>query len=677
MSPNLSPTPIDRRRLVSRHKVVLYRADALSPLSVGNGEFAFTADVTGLQSFPAFHLAGIPLCTMAQWGWHSFPAPAGLAPFRHESFDAHGRPVPYAISKAGQADTFDFLRQSPHRLHLGRIGFDLGEDPAALTDTRQELDLWSGTLSSQFRAGGLLTQVQTLAHPSRDLVAAHITGPRPVVFRFPYGSPLVPAADWSQPDRHHTALVSADTDVVTLERRLDNDRHFVRIAWSDGALAQTGPHEWTLTPAEGAAEFSFTCEFFTATRSLTRAPASFDDTRAAAQSHWSAFWSTGGAIDLSQSRDPRWRELERRCVLSQYLTAINCSGTLPPAETGLTCNSWYGKFHLEMHWWHAAQFPLWGRPQLLLRSLAFYDRILPAARTLARSQGYLGARWPKMTDPTGLDSPSPIGPLLIWQQPHPIYYAELLYHATGQSRVTLDAYREIVHESAEFMASYAVLVGDQYHLGPPVIPAQENHPPRTTLDPTFELAYWHFGLRIAQLWRERLGLPHNPHWDDILARLAPLPIQDGVYLAHAAAPDTYTTLNHDHPSMLGALGVLPGDGVDPATMLRTLEKVRDCWSWPDTWGWDYPMAAMTAARLGRPDLALDLLLLDTPKNRYLPNGHNFQRPDLHLYLPGNGGLLAALACMTAGWQGYEGPPNPGFPADGSWTVQAEGLRPLL
>ena len=44
----------------------------------------------------------------------------------------------------------------------------------------------------------------------------------------------------------------------------------------------------------------------------------------------------GGAVDLSDSRDPRAPELERRVVLSQYLTAIQCSGSLPPQETGLT-----------------------------------------------------------------------------------------------------------------------------------------------------------------------------------------------------------------------------------------------------------------------------------------------------------------------------------------------------
>jgi hypothetical protein len=77
----------------------------------------------------------------------------------------------------------------------------------------------------------------------------------------------------------------------------------------------------------------------------------------------------GAAVDFSGSTDPRAHELERRIILSQYLTKINCAGSLPPQETGLTMNSWYGKFHIEMHWWHGVHFALWDRLDLLENSL--------------------------------------------------------------------------------------------------------------------------------------------------------------------------------------------------------------------------------------------------------------------------------------------------------------------
>jgi hypothetical protein len=86
------------------------------------------------------------------------------------------------------------------------------------------------------------------------------------------------------------------------------------------------------------------------------------------------------------------------------------------------------------------------------------------------------------------------------------------------------------------------------------------------------------------------------------------------------------------------------------------------------------MMAMTAARLGKPDLAVDALLMDTPKNVYRANGHNHQRPGLAIYLPGNGALLYAVAMMAAGWDGAPAGSAPGFPNDGRWVVRWEGLR---
>ena len=166
-------------------------------------------------------------------------------------------------------------------------------------------------------------------------------------------------------------------------------------------------------------------------------------------------------------------------------------------------------------------------------------------------------------------------------------------------------------------------------------------------------------------------------WDRILARLSDLPIRDGVYLAHENCPQTYTERNYDHPSMLGAFGILSG-AADRETMRRTLRKVMQDWQWDKTWGWDYPMVAMTAARLGESHLAVDALLMQTEKNRYLANGHNWQRDNLPCYLPGNGGLLYASALMAVGWQGAPAETAPGFPKDGSWQVRAEGFdRSLL
>jgi hypothetical protein len=685
---------IDRYALVTRHNPVVSEADPLTPLSIGNGEFAFTADVTGLQTFPEFYHKGIPLCTQSQWGWHTFPNPEN---YRIEDtlryYDTYGRNVgyPYQFKEGRAGEAAKWLRENPHRLHLGQIGLKIkmanGFDVAVedLKNVKQNLDLWSGQLTSCFEVETEPVAVRTCCHPYMDMIAVRIesrllnTGRVGVIIQFPYGSPDKAAADWGKPELHKTTLISESENRADFLRTLDADQYYTAVVWSKNCrLKQVQQHIYALYPKKGNT-LEFVCAF--SSKPIKSKLPSFAKTQKACTKYWKDFWGRGGAIDLSKSKDPRANELERRIVLSQYLTAIQCAGSMPPQETGLTFNSWYGKFHLEMHWWHAVHFSLWGRHQLFEKSLWWYDSILSKAKETAERQGYTGARWPKMVGPDGREGPSTIGPFLIWQQPHPIYYAELCYRAEPK-RKTLKKYKTIVFETADLMASYAVWRENEerYVLGPPLIPAQEIFPPEKTYNPTFELAYWAFGLETAQKWRQRLGLPRNPKWDDVLNKLSDLPVKDGLYVNAESHPDTFTdpAQRRDHPSLLAALGMLPpGKMADPEIMRRTLRKVFESWEWSQTWGWDYPMVAMTAARVGEPELAVDALLLDRPKNRYLLNGHCFQnKNDLPVYLPGNGGLLTAAAMMAAGWDGAPDKHAPGFPDDGNWIVQWEGLKPL-
>ncbi len=55
---------IDRHALVTRHNVTLREFDVENPLTVGNGEFAFTVDATGLQTFGEQFTNTIPLGTL-------------------------------------------------------------------------------------------------------------------------------------------------------------------------------------------------------------------------------------------------------------------------------------------------------------------------------------------------------------------------------------------------------------------------------------------------------------------------------------------------------------------------------------------------------------------------------------------------------------------------------------
>src|SRR5262245_42489560 len=245
--------PIDRRALVARHSPVLHRLDPESPLSVGNGELAFTADVTGLQTFPEAYEETIPLATLAQWGWHTAPNPDGwsMERFPYTFFESHGRQVGYAdIPGDVRTPEIEWLRANPHRLHLGRLGFSLTRRDGAparaedISDVQQTLVLWEGVLRSRFRFDGQPVAVETLVHPARDLLAVRVVSPLigqqrlALRLRFPYGTGQVVTADWTKPGAHLTQVVEQTATTARLERRLDADVYRVDAAWAPAGHLQ-------------------------------------------------------------------------------------------------------------------------------------------------------------------------------------------------------------------------------------------------------------------------------------------------------------------------------------------------------------------------------------------------------------------------------------------------------
>jgi hypothetical protein len=730
---------IDRKALVSRHNPVLTRVDPSSPLMLGNGNIGFTADITGLQTFTEAYSETAPLMTEAQWAWHSFPNPQGYTVRDTQvAIEVAGHTRRYGYiddwADAAKNPAVAWIRENPHRFSLARVALDLRArdgSPARFADVRdthQTLDLWTGTLTSRFVYDGEAVTVVTRVLPGQDTVMAEVTsallaqGRLGVCVRFPGVSRTLnpDPSSWTDPAAHTTTELSRKPGEVRLKRQIDTTTYHAAIAAPGAAIEKTDLHAYRV--GTRAATLSVMAQFSPEPGASLPGPRA----AAAAQQHWIGYWSNGGMVDFSGSLDPRARELERRVILSQYLMAVNAAGSFPPQEEGLFSNSWNGKSHLEMHPWHSAHFALWGRPQLLEKSLGWYVGFLPKAKQRAIEQGLTGAWWPKMIGPDGVDSPSKVSPFIMWQQPHPIYMSELLYRAGrstggGGSARVLAAFGELVEESAALLASFATLdeQSGKYRLGPPIIPVQENFAPLGTVDPAFELAYFCWGIETAQAWRERAGKSRRADWDAVLAKWPDLPQKDGLYLPVRSEPGFWdqaagacksnaieeTCQNRDHMSLLMPLGWLPGRGVDKPTMRRTLDRVMRDWDLRQTWGWDYPMMAMTATRLGAPEEAIGWLFFDAKNNQFGtsgmtprvhldahaaafvptatgagaqveagPDGPGYQRA-AQTYFPSNGALLMAVALMAGGWDGHTGS-APGFPKTG-WKVRAEGLLPSL
>ncbi|KAL5042938.1 hypothetical protein BDW71DRAFT_200237 [Aspergillus fruticulosus] len=620
---------------------------------VGNGNFAFGADITGLQTLLAFN-------TLSSWCWcnDSLPiAPNQTDPSDFTGMDwwTHGRLVNYNIQNPAEAEISQWLIANPHRVNLGRVGFlyeGRGISVEDVNDAVQTLDLYSGTLTSDFTLHGQRVSVTT-----SSLLKDGALG---IFFDYPlttgtnkFEAPFV--GNWS---------------ASVVEHSLGGTTYFTTIEWEQkGNISGPfeGTHRYFLQPTGEAGRFTFSTGFSPSAKDQTKP---FESVERTSTKWWAQYWESGSFVDLTTSGSSDAEELQRRIILSQYLLAVNSAGKDPPQESGLQNNGWYGKFHLEMVFWHLGHWARWNRWDLLHRSLGIYKRFLPLSIERAQNQGYAGARLGKMSDPSGTSAPGPQNALLIWQQPHPMFFAELEYRSWPNT-TTLHKWSHLLDELATWMVSYAWWNASTqvYDLGPPMYPSSENTSPNSTYNPTFELAYWRFGLGIASDWKTRQGIPVPETWTQVLHNLAPLPIVDGAYSISADLPDMWnnTAYTADHPSQIAIYGLLPPTaGVDRSIVNATMSRIIETWDFSKSYGWDFPMLAMTSLRLGNVNQAVAWLLdshfqFDDVGN---PLGKVVPTP----YFPASSAFLLAVAMMAGGWDGQEGMH---FPEQ--WGAKIEGF----
>lgn len=544
---------INRLDIIASFNPHLTDINPQSPLSVGNGRFCYTADITGMQTLYEEYSAETPLCTMAEWGWHTKKADNEkgfytLDDVRMTPYNYCKRTVTYPrVKYEGNEAAYDWVRQNPHKFNLAKIGLYFHNEPIqadSIYCINQTLDITTGILKSIFRlnvnrhnnASTLntitadnintnaisdnLVTVYTVCDDNSDTIAFHISSGLlqcglSINIAFPYASCNMTGSDWNNTNGHSDFLNASH-----IHRQIDDTAYYVNfningtdtsqhtannsIITSDSnvtinkcnnsaaaTIKSNGIHSYNITTTDD--ELNMSVNF----NKSIHTPATYDTIAGNSRHFWHNYWTTGKFLNSDN------KELMRRVILSQYLLVINDSGYIPPAETGLTCNSWYGKAHLEMHYWHMAWAPLWGHPELLTRSFDWYIDILDEAKKNASRNGYKGARWTKMVSYTGSDCPSKIAPLLVWQQPHIINMLQMVIDNNTSDDFDVKAYMNkywiLVYETAVFMADYLVYdpVSDIYNIEAPVIPVQERHLPEDTRNPIFELAYFRYGLLIA------------------------------------------------------------------------------------------------------------------------------------------------------------------------------------
>lgn len=259
---------IDREAVVRRHTIQINKADSLSSLTVGNGNFAMTVDVTGLQSFPEFYKGGVPLGTQSTWGWNYLPNENN---YRFDetlkTYELAGRKIPYPVQwkePERNKNASDFFRQQPHRIHLGNIGLEIIKKDgqiATLTDIQnvdQQLDMWSGEIRSRFTVEGEAVEVMTYAHQEKDAIGVKINSALvaqkkiQVRLRFPY-----PNGEWkdvgdnfNNTEKHKSNLGSIYSDHVIAGHLVGSLEYWVKAEYATRPqIQQRSAHEYIFSPS--------------------------------------------------------------------------------------------------------------------------------------------------------------------------------------------------------------------------------------------------------------------------------------------------------------------------------------------------------------------------------------------------------------------------------------------
>jgi hypothetical protein len=94
-------------------------------------------------------------------------------------------------------------------------------------------------------------------------------------------------------------------------------------------------HDWTVFRTADAPADCLDAAFWLSPTRQTAPPPTASEVIAAAAAHWPQQWARGAALELSGSTAAGAAGLEKRVVLSQYISMSQEAGSHPPQETGL------------------------------------------------------------------------------------------------------------------------------------------------------------------------------------------------------------------------------------------------------------------------------------------------------------------------------------------------------
>lgn len=584
---------------IIKYNLKFNHIDSKNPVTIGNGDFAITLDQTGTQSLYEIY-KDIPLSTMSNKNW-----------FYKDKKDIKTSYVDgkaYMLFNLDNDPNYQINRQYPFKYSFMQILLydnDKLIDINNIKDVKQELDLYKGIVTSSFNYKEKINKTISFIYQDHDEFNFKLQSDNlNLALKFNYPSYT---KNGYRLDILPNVLVKEDR--ITLLYDDKNSLSFKLKSSSNYQIVEN-----TLIFDDNNVSFSLALDEIKEGKLLDE------------------FWKCDNGIIIDNE------ELVKKMVLSKYLLHVNSTGIYPPQESGLTYNCWNSKFHLEMHLIHSLWNIYNNHVGDLVKSFDYYLSIMPSSLKRASLNGYKGLRFPKMTGPDGEDSPSNIGPLLIWQAPHILFMLQEIYYLYNKENI-IKKYEPLISGTIDFMISFLTLKDSKYQMLDPLLEACESIPLDRCQNPSFELEYWRYTLERQPKIDTVLYGHQRYDYLDITSKIITPKEDDGIYLKTYGVIDKYD-LYKDHPTEGFLMSFFKSKIVDKEKMVKTIDYILKNMDLSSYWGWDFPFLGLSLLNCGEIEKSIEVTQLNTINNQYLYNGYNTSpRDDLKAYLPGNGAFL--------------------------------------
>lgn len=285
---------VNHGELISANNIENSFIDSLNPFKVGNPEFIFAVDMTGMQTFPEYYRGNNSLGTLAAW-----------------------------------------TKSNPCRFNLGVVGLHIlkknGKEISVndIAKPDQRLNIWNGEIESMFSVEDIPVHLKTVCHSDYDMISVKISsgliqqGRLRIKIAFETADLPDDNSDHDTEMNDVTNIISDTNNITAINRIADKENYYI-LLWRNGAvLRQITKHLYYLEPESGDSVYSFSCQFMK--DSADGRVQNFGETSAASKKSWGKFWNSLNENDFRKYSGPVDPELKKQAILLRYLSGISCS----------------------------------------------------------------------------------------------------------------------------------------------------------------------------------------------------------------------------------------------------------------------------------------------------------------------------------------------------------------